>query len=138
MLRPLAVVLAVVSLLAVSTSARADLTLAPGTKVTGHWQGKVKDDSGADKAYAVRVRISKSKSTGKLRGKVTYPYCSGYWSFVRSNKGWQVFTEHITKDPAVRSCVPELKVKVKRVKAGGLYVKWVFHSRTDHMLAQRA
>jgi hypothetical protein len=138
MLRPLAVVLAVISLLAVCTSAGAEGTaLAPGNKVTGHWQGMVRDDTGADQPYQVKVHISRSTDTGELKGRVVYPYCSGYWSFVRTNAGWQVFTEHITKDPAVKSCVPKLKVKVKRTQKGGLYVKWVYHSRTDHMLAHK-
>jgi hypothetical protein len=138
MLRPLAVVLAVASTLAFSTPVRADAPdRAPGTKVTGHWQGMVKDDTGADSPYQVQVHIKRPPGAAALRGKVTYPFCSGYWSFVKTQDGWTVFTEHITRDPGLRTCVPKLKVKVKRTAAGGLVVRWVFHSRTDHMLAHR-
>lgn len=137
MLRPLAAVLAALTLLPTAAPAVA-ATPSPraGLSVIGRWQGKVKDDSGALAPYQVTVHISRA-SSGDLKGKVHYPHCVGTWTYVRTNAGWKVFTEKIIKDPGLQTCVPRLKAKVKRTQSGGLYVKWVYHQRTDHMMAHR-
>lgn len=109
-----------------------------GTSVKGTWTGIVNDDTGATKPYQVTVQITRSKRSGDLKATVEYPYCSGHWTYLRTKNGsTQIFTETITRDPGIKSCVSKLRVKAKRTRAGNLYVRWIYHQRTDHMIAQR-
>lgn len=126
--------LALVAVGLVTAPAGAAARLA-GTKVTGTWRGMVSQE-GISEDYPARVRIFRNDA-GRLRGRITYPdVCSGVWKFRVRENGWRKFTEIITDDPGEVSCVPRLRVKVKRVDAK-LRVVWTHDGTKATMLARR-
>ena len=121
-------------MIGVALIAPAGTAQAAGLKITGRWVGTVKQAGFDD--YRVRVRIFRNDA-GQLRGRVVYPnQCSGVWKFRKRENGWTKFTEVITDDPGTLTCVPRLRVKVKRVDAK-LRIVWTYDGKTSTTLAHR-